>query len=225
MEKIINLKNVNKTFSNGKSKFEILKDISFEVEKGDFIAITGSSGSGKTTLLNLLGLLLRPTSGEYTLNNKTVNDVTEKESAILRNSFFGYVVQDFALINQYTVMQNILVPVNYAPKRVRASVNAEINEYLERLNIANKKHEKVCYLSGGEKQRVAIARALINNPQVILADEPTGSLDSQSTKNIMEILIELSSEGKTVIVVTHEGDVAAKCRSRLHVSDGQIFAK
>ena len=222
MNKLIELNNISKEFINCK----VLNNISMNVYEKDMIAIVGKSGSGKSTLLNILGLFLKPDSGKYLIQEKNTDNLKEKESAILRNSFFGFVVQDFALIDSLSVYQNIMIPVNYLKsKREKDISKNRINGILKALDIYDKKSELVYNLSGGQKQRTAIARALVNDPKIILADEPTGALDSANASAIMGIFKKLNNAGKTVILVTHDNDVANACKKVIRISDGNIYER
>ena len=219
MENVIQLEKINKSFLEQ----HVLKDVSLEVKKGEMVAITGTSGSGKSTLLNIIGLFLSPDKGEYYLNGKLIQSLSEKEKAGLRNSCLGFVVQDFALIEQYTVLQNIWIPVYYTKEKVhKKTIEEKVDLLLKQFDIYQKKNEKICNLSGGQKQRVALIRALINDPEIILADEPTGALDNENTENMMNLLKELNKQGKTIVIVTHDSEVASKCDRIVTISDGVI---
>jgi len=185
------------------------------------VAIMGASGSGKSTLLNIIGCLDVPTQGEYLLKEKDISSLSNKELAKLRNQVLGFVVQDFALVEQYTVAQNIAIPLIYS-KISRLERKKHIDIILDQMDILEKKKVLVSNLSGGQRQRVAIARALANSPDIILADEPTGSLDSQMSQEIMELFAELNRQGKTVIIVTHDPMVAEFCQKIIHIKDGKL---
>ncbi|MDD2371620.1 MAG: ABC transporter ATP-binding protein [Firmicutes bacterium] len=220
---ILKLKNINKTFDTKSEKVVALNDISLEVEKGDFIAIVGTSGSGKTTLLNILGLLDQKTSGDYWIEDKKIEDLTEKEIARLRNENFGFILQNYALINDYSVYDNIKIPLDYRYKKFsNHKAGRKIKDIAKNLNIGEKLKQPAKNLSGGQKQRVAIARALINDTKIILADEPTGSLDKKHTEEILEIFKELNEMGKTIILITHDEKVASICKKIVHIEDGEI---
>ena len=222
MNKLIELNNISKSFKS----CNVLNNISLNVYEKDMIAIVGKSGSGKSTLLNIMGLFLKPDSGKYFIQEKDADSLKEKETAKLRNSFFGFVVQDFALIDGLSVYQNILIPINYLKsKKEREISKSRINGILKSLDIYDKKSEPVYNLSGGQKQRAAIARALVNDPKIILADEPTGALDSKNALSIMNIFKELNNAGKTIILVTHDNDVANTCNKIISISDGNIYVK
>lgn len=220
---LISLENVSKTYNNGKIKVEALKNINLEINEGEFIAIVGTSGSGKSTLLNILGLLDKCTEGIYKLNGQDIGNIKDKAKAELRNNNFGFVVQYFALINDYTSFENIEIPLEYA--RVKKSKRKVlIADILEKLNISDKEKVTPKELSGGQNQRVAIARALVNNPHVILADEPTGALDSNTSKEVMGIFQGLNKEGKTIIIVTHDVNIANYCNRIISIEDGRIVS-
>lgn len=220
---MITLKNLSKTYNTGKIEVKALKNINIHIDKGEFIAIVGTSGSGKSTLLNILGLLDKCSEGVYTLNGQDVSSLKDKEKAKLRNKNFGFVVQYFALINDYTAFENIEIPLEYG--KIKKSKRKElIRGILKSLDISDKARVSPKELSGGQNQRVAIARALVNNPDIILADEPTGALDSKTSKEVMNIFKELNKEGKTIIVVTHDRDIASCCKRIICIEDGKIVS-
>ncbi len=216
---------IEKTFTVRRGEpVKVLRGIDLAVDKGEMIAIRGSSGAGKSTLLHIIGCLDKPTKGSYLLDGKNIIHESAARLAQIRNQTFGFVMQHFALVEEDTVLQNAAIPLLFA--RVPMSqVNARAMEQLEHLGIAHLARRKTATLSGGEKQRVAIARALVNHPDVILADEPTGALDKENTAMIMEIFKTLHAEGKTVIIVTHEENVANACQRIITLSDGQICAE
>lgn len=221
----IKLQNVCRTYNQGKAAaVSALRNINLHIERGEMVAIVGPSGSGKSTLLNILGLMDYMDSGQYYVEGHgALEKINEKKRAELRNMLFGFVVQDFALIEQYTVAQNIAVPLNYRKKKLSASKQKEkIKSLLQQLNIADKYSVPVHDLSGGQRQRVAIARALINEPDVILADEPTGELDSTTSREIMEVFKSINKMGTTVIMVTHNDEIAVMCHRILQMQDGQL---
>lgn len=217
---MIRLDNISKTFRDGDTQVQALKNISFEVNKGELVAIIGKSGSGKSTLLNILGLLDKQTDGDYYIDGKKVSSIPEREKAKLRNSHIGFVMQDFTLVEKYTVKQNINIPLIYTDKPVNKE--KAINDVLKSVGLSDKTNTPAYRLSGGQKQRVAIARAVVNEPQIILADEPTGALDSMTADEIMQIFERLNMSGKTVIIVTHDKDIAARCKRVIELSDGEI---
>ena len=218
---LIKLKNISKTYGQNDAKVEALKNINLSIEKGEMVAIMGTSGSGKSTLLNIIGLLDKPTEGCYTLEGKNVDKLKDKELAKNRNKFIGFVVQNFALIDDYTIYQNIKVPLDYA-KVSKSEKKNRINTLLQKMKISDKKDKYPKELSGGQNQRVAIARALVNNPEIILADEPTGALDKNTGLEVMNIFKELNNEGKTVIIITHDEKIASMCKKIIRIEDGKI---
>ena len=221
MTKLIELKGINKTYRNGDQELRVLKDIDLEVEKGEFVAIMGPSGSGKSTLMNVIGLLDRPTSGEYFLEGQEVGNLSEKKLARVRNEQIGFVFQQFFLLSKLNAFQNVELPLIYAG--VHPAKRKEIAEqYLEKVELGSRMHHLPSELSGGQKQRVAIARALVNQPAIVLADEPTGALDTKTGEQIMDLLTKLNQEGKTIIMVTHEPEIAAFANRRIVIRDGVI---
>ncbi|NLL72552.1 MAG: ABC transporter ATP-binding protein [Clostridiales bacterium] len=221
---MIKLENVSKVYGKGDLEVSALKDVNLKIEEGELIAITGTSGSGKSTLLNILGCLDKVTSGKYTLNNRNINNLSQKELSLVRNQSIGFVVQYFALIDSYTVGENIRIPLDYARPRISMSKkNKMVESALDELGILKLKNKYPDQISGGEAQRVAIARAMINNPEVILADEPTGNLDTKNTDHIVKLFQELNAMGRTVIIVTHDMKVADKCERVLEIEDGVIL--
>ena len=219
---IIKLDNIKKVYKTGEGNVEALRGITFEVNKGDFVAVQGSSGSGKTTLLNIIGLLDRPTTGSYFLEEVPVSDVEEKELALIRNKKIGFVFQSFNLLPRYSALENVLLPFLYNPDPP-PEPEKKAKEALTRVGLADRTHHLPSQLSGGQQQRVAIARALINEPAIILADEPTGALDSKSGYEILSILQELNErDNKTVLIITHENDIAQHCQHIVNLQDGLI---
>lgn len=215
---LIELKNISKQY---REETTILKGVDLCIEDGDYIALMGPSGAGKTTLMNIMGCLDRATQGEYFLDGNEISDYPEKEKARLRNEKFGFVVQDFALINEMTVYENVRLPLRYRKKRLKKE-REHIESILKSLEIEDKKEIRVCDLSGGQQQRVAIARAIVNSPEIILADEPTGALDQETGREVMEIFSKLNQQGKTIIIVTHDLNIAAKCNRIVKMVDGKI---
>lgn len=221
MTKLIELKGINKTYKNVDQELRVLKDIDLEVEKGEFVAIMGPSGSGKSTLMNVIGLLDRPTSGDYFLEGQEVGNLSEKKLARVRNEQIGFVFQQFFLLSKLNAFQNVELPLIYAG--VHPAKRKEIAEqYLEKVELGSRMHHLPSELSGGQKQRVAIARALVNQPAIVLADEPTGALDTKTGEQIMDLLTKLNQEGKTIIMVTHEPEIAAFANRRIVIRDGVI---
>jgi len=218
---MIELENVTKIYRMGKVYIQALNGVSLTIEKGDMVAIVGASGSGKSTLMNVIGFLDKLTSGQYVFNGTDVSQFNDNQLAVMRNREIGFVFQDYNLLSRATAVANVELPLIYSGvqrKRNRAL------DALERVGLAARANHKPTELSGGEQQRVAIARALVNNPAIVLADEPTGNLDSAVTQEIMSIFRELNDEGITVVMVTHEMDIAAKANRTIRLLDGQIVS-
>ena len=218
---LIELKDINKTYNNGQP-LHVLKGINLGIERGEFVSIMGASGSGKSTLLNILGILDTYDSGTYHLDGKLIKDLSERQGADYRNRMIGFIFQSFNLINFKTAVENVELPLYYqgVPRRER---HAKAMEYLEKLGLTQWASHFPNEMSGGQKQRVAIARALITKPQIILADEPTGALDSKTSVEVMQLLKQLNQQdGITIIVVTHEGGVANETDKIIHIKDGII---
>ena len=213
---------LNKYYVNGEMKLHALKNINFEIGKGEYVAIMGSSGSGKSTMMNILGCLDREFEGEYTLDDIKISQIDEKDISKIRNLKIGFVFQAFNLLPKLTALQNVELPLVYAGVH-KNEREKRAKEMVEKVWLGERIHHKPNELSGGQKQRVAIARALVNNPAIILADEPTGNLDSVSEKEIMELFTELNSQGKTIIIVSHEPEVAQYVRRILLFKDGEII--
>lgn len=216
---IIKLDNISKIYGKNDGKVEALKNISFTINEGELVAIVGASGTGKSTLLNIIGCIDEPTSGDYFINGINTNRYNEKELAKCRNENIGFVLQYFGLINSYTVYENVELPLVYSKSKNRKNLILDI---LKRLDILDKKDKLPSELSGGQNQRVAISRALVNNPKIILADEPTGALDKDTAKQVMDILIDLNRQGKTVIIVTHDENISKQCHKIIKIEDGCI---
>jgi putative ABC transport system ATP-binding protein len=213
------LLHVSKTYRSAKLTVPVLNDISFSVDSGQSLAIMGPSGSGKSTLMNLLGLLDRPSSGSLELADEQVAlSMSDRQLARLRSERIGFVFQSFNLLPRLSALANVLMPTAY----VRGGKTATAKTLLSRLGLGERMDHLPAELSGGERQRVAIARALVNNPQIVLADEPTGNLDSKAGSEVMDILVSLAKEGKTVVVITHDPDVASRCDKIIHIRDGAI---
>ena len=223
MKKLIDLSGINKSYRNGDQELQVLKNINLQVEEGEFLAIMGPSGSGKSTLMNIIGMLDRPSSGTYHLDGKEVARLGEKKSAKVRNQEIGFVFQQFFLLSKLNALQNVELPLIYAGvSQSKRKALAEQN--LEKVELGTRMHHLPSELSGGQKQRVAIARALVNRPSIILADEPTGALDTKTGEQIMELLTELNKEGKTIIMVTHEPEIAAYAKRQIVIRDGVIYS-
>jgi len=217
---MIQLRDINKTYYNG-AALHVLKGLNLQIDKGEFVAIMGSSGSGKSTLLNIVGILDDYDSGSYHLNGKLIKDLSEKNSAVYRNNMIGFVFQSFNLITFKTALENVALPLYYQGVR-RNKRNKIAMEYLDRMGLTEWAEHLPSELSGGQKQRIAIARALVTNPQVILADEPTGALDSQTSIEVMEILQQVNRDGMTIVMVTHDPEMAAMSHKIIKIRDGVI---
>jgi len=219
---LLQLKNITKTYLSGTSEFDALKDVSLKISEGEFISITGPSGSGKSTLMHIIGLLDNPTSGEVILQGKDIARLNESELAVFRNKILGFVFQQFNLLSKTSSLENVMLPLLYSdiPSEKRKNLALEM---LAKVNLSSKLKNLPSQLSGGEQQRVAIARALINNPKIILADEPTGNLDSKTGREVMDLLHKSNKEEKrTIILVTHYPDLANEAERILVIKDGKI---
>ncbi len=223
MEELITIRDMCKIYNPGENEVRALDHVDLQIKNNEFVAIIGQSGSGKSTLMNMLGCLDVPTSGSYILSGRDVSRLSDDELSDIRNREIGFIFQGFNLIAGLTALQNVELPLIYrgVPKkeRIRLSETA-----LEKVGLKNRMHHKPSEMSGGQQQRVAIARAIAQAPPLILADEPTGNLDSASTKEIMEILKELHSEGRTVILITHDNEIAARAKRIIRIMDGKIVA-
>lgn len=220
---MIRIEKLHKSYPIGKESIHVLKGIDLHIKEGEFVSIMGSSGSGKSTLLNIVGLLDIHDEGNYYLNGELIKDMNEKKAAILRNKFLGFVFQSFNLISYKTALENVALPLYY--KGVNRKERLEIAmEYLEKVGLKDWANHLPNELSGGQKQRVAIARALVTKPKVVLADEPTGALDSTTTDSVMDLLKDINDEGMTVFVITHEEEVAAQTKRIVRLKDGVIVS-
>jgi len=218
---IISIKNIHKSYFTGNNSLHVLKGIDLNIEQGEMISIMGASGSGKSTLLNILGILDVHDHGAYYLNGIKIEKLNETKAAKLRNQYLGFVFQSFNLVSFKNAMENVALPLYYQNVK-RKKRNIIAMEYLDRLGIKEWAHHLPNELSGGQKQRVAIARALITNPKVILADEPTGALDSVTSMEMMDVLTEINKNGITMVIVTHERDIAARTQKTIRITDGTI---
>jgi len=220
-DSVIRTEDLWKTYQMGAEEVHTLRGVSFDVQRGEYLAIMGPSGSGKSTLMNLIGCLDTPTSGQYFLNKKLVSEMDDDELAYIRNKEIGFVFQTFNLLPRATALHNVELPLIYngTPRSQRIEM-AKVA--LQRVDLTERMNHKPNELSGGQRQRVAIARALVNNPSIILADEPTGNLDSQTSNEIMNFFDELHQQGNTIILVTHEHDIAEHAHRVLHILDGRI---
>jgi len=219
---MIELSNITKSYRMGEVDIAVLSGISLKVQSGELIAIMGPSGSGKSTLMNIIGCLDRPTSGTYHFENREISTMSDDELAAVRNGKIGFVFQTFNLLPRFSALKNVEVPLIYSgvPARLRSE---RAMPQLKKVGLADRMAHKPTELSGGQQQRVAIARALVNNPPLLLADEPTGNLDSRSGSEILDILTGLNLQGVTIMIVTHDRDVAARCRRIINLKDGQII--
>ncbi|MBQ9673966.1 MAG: ABC transporter ATP-binding protein [Ruminococcus sp.] len=220
---MIEIKELTKTYNYKKSNaFTALENVSLKIDDGDMVAIIGKSGAGKSTLLHIIGCIDTFEKGEYTIDDIKVHKLSDLKLAKIRNEKLGIVMQDFALVDEYTVLENVKIPLYFSKKKV-SGTKAKALAALEKVGIKNLANKPVNKLSGGQKQRVAIARAIVNNPSFILADEPTGALDSATSAEIIELFKTLNDEGTTVIIITHDKTVADSCKRQIEISDGKIL--
>ena len=216
------MENIKKTYRMGDLDVEVLKGVNLSIEKGEFVAIMGASGSGKTTLMNIIGCLDVPTSGRYILAEKEVSHLNDDELSTIRNEHIGFIFQNFYLLPYATVLENVLLPTLYIEKR-KDNVEKNAVELLRLVGLEERMKFKPNQLSGGEQQRVAIARALVNEPDLLLSDEPTGQLDSKTAKEIMNLISKMNEQGKSVIVITHDPNVAVYAKRTIQIKDGIIY--
>ncbi|NER09486.1 putative ABC transport system ATP-binding protein [Muriicola jejuensis] len=218
---MIEIKDLHKSYKMGSNSLHVLKGINFKVEEGELVAIMGSSGSGKSTLLNILGMLDEADSGSYDLDGIPIKNLNETKAANYRNKFLGFIFQSFNLINYKTALENVALPLYYQ-KMPRKQRQEKAMKYLEQVGLKEWSHHLPSELSGGQKQRVAIARAMVAEPKVLLADELTGALDSTTSYEVMELIQNINDQGNTILVVTHEPDIAQMCKRIVHLKDGVI---
>lgn len=218
---LIEVRDVYKIYNPGENQVNALDGVSITIDEGEFVAIIGQSGSGKSTLMNMLGLLDTPTHGEYYINGKLVDDLTDDQMSVIRNEEIGFIFQGFNLISSLSALENVELPLVYRgmPKQERREISQQA---LERVGLGSRIHHLPAEMSGGQQQRVAVARAIAAKPPVILADEPTGNLDTKSTKEVMAILHELKDEGRTVIVITHDNEIAEEAERVIRIRNGKV---
>lgn len=221
---LIIAENIIKTYKIGEIEINALRGVSFEIYNGDFVSIMGASGSGKSTMMNILGCLDRPTSGKYLFKDNDITNLNNNELAKIRRDNIGFVFQSYNLLARTTSFDNVEMPLIYAKKYKSRERKIMVQNALESVGLADRMHNKSNQLSGGQQQRVAIARAIVNNPSVIFADEPTGNLDSETSVEIMNIFMELNKQGTTIVLVTHENDVADYCKSKMIFKDGKLIS-
>jgi putative ABC transport system ATP-binding protein len=219
---LISIQNLYKSYQLGTKEVEVLKDVSIDIQKGDLVSIIGKSGSGKSTLLNIIGMLDNYDRGSYHFAGHLIKDLNETQAAAYRNQFIGFVFQTFHLIGTKTALENVMLPMQYRGID-KNTQKIEAQEMLEKVGLGDRVNHLPNELSGGQKQRVAIARALVTNADLILADEPTGALDTKTSQDIMNLLLDINKEGKTVLIVTHEPEIAKICNTQIEIKDGKII--
>ena len=218
---MINVDSVHKSYDLGENSVHALRGVTFSIEKGEFVSIMGPSGSGKSTLMNIVGCLDTPSEGTYLLNQRDVGKLDEEQLAGIRNQEIGFIFQQFHLLPRSTALENVALPLKYASVQ-RAEQLSRAEEVLNKVGLSGRLSHKPTELSGGEQQRVAIARALVNSPSILFADEPTGNLDSKTGKEVLEIFKELNDKGQTIVVITHENDIAKQSQRTITIKDGEI---
>ncbi len=220
---MIELRNLRRTYHVGGQTINALDGVDLDIDEGEFLAIMGRSGSGKSTLLNMLGCMDRPDGGTYRLDDKAVSEMDDDELSAFRNRYIGFIFQSFHLLPRLTTLENVLLPRRYHTEGFREEDEARARDLLARVDLGERLDHKTNELSGGQRQRVAIARSLINEPRLLLADEPTGNLDSRTSDAIMDLLRELNQDGQTIVMVTHEPDIAEYAGRQVHMMDGSIL--
>ena len=218
---MINVDGVHKSYDLGKTSVHALRGVSFSIEKGEFVSIMGPSGSGKSTLMNIVGCLDTPSEGTYLLNQRNVGQLNEEQLAGIRNEEIGFIFQQFHLLSRSSALENVALPLKYASVQ-RTEQLSRAEEVLNKVGLSHRLNHKPTELSGGEQQRVAIARALVNSPSILFADEPTGNLDSKTGKEVLEIFKELNGKGQTIVVITHEKEIAKQSQRTITIKDGEI---
>lgn len=223
LKKVIETKKLSRVFKNGEIEVHALSDIDMVIHEGEFVAIMGASGSGKSTLLHIIGCLDRPTSGEYSLDNVRVNDLDKNQLADIRNQKIGFIFQSYNLLSRTTALENVELPLIYNRTGQFSNSKELAKKALDQVGLSDRLYHRTNELSGGQQQRVAIARALVNNPTLILADEPTGNLDSKSSFDIADLFVQLNNKGKTIVMITHEPEIAQFAKRMIYLRDGRIL--
>jgi len=224
LKKVIETKKLSRIFKNGEIEVRALTDVDMIINEGEFVAIMGASGSGKSTLLHIIGCLDSPTSGEYDLDSVRVNELNKNQLADVRNQKIGFIFQSYNLLSRTTALENVELPLIYNRTGQFSNSKELAKKALEQVGLADRMHHKTNELSGGQQQRVAIARALVNNPALILADEPTGNLDSKSSFDIADLFVQLNNKGKTIVMITHEPEIAQFAKRMIYLRDGRIIS-
>ncbi|GHF00971.1 ABC transporter ATP-binding protein [Thalassotalea profundi] len=219
---MIRVENISRTYGSGESQVNALSHVSLTIEENEFVAIMGTSGSGKSTLMNILGCLDTPSTGEYYLSDESIKSIDDETLSKIRNSKIGFIFQTFHLLPRLSALHNVILPLRYSEVD-QAEAESRGSIMLEKVGLLSRSHHKPNEMSGGQRQRVAIARALVNNPKVIFADEPTGNLDSKTSYEIMDLLCDLHKQGQTIVMVTHEEDIAAYAQRVIRMKDGEVI--